>query len=178
MECRRDTAFKAVAVLRCALLLPMSMAWAQSMSAARGVQQRPYIAPATQPFNSMARSTTPFNCDQYRNHPHPGMQRYCQGVENMTLRNEARRQGRPAPSDSIIELPALGSEAARVLGRAFFGSNGRITSKNKHEIIFINHRATLKAATKPKIANLIERLNLIKIQSMQNVNLHQITRAG
>lgn len=69
----------------------------------------------------MARDTTPFNCEQYRTHPHPGMQRYCQGLENMSLRNEAHRQGRPSPSESIIELPALGSEAARVFGHACVG---------------------------------------------------------
>ena len=39
---------------------------AQTMRTARGVQQRPYIPPPRQPYNSMARDTTPFNCEQYR----------------------------------------------------------------------------------------------------------------
>ncbi len=54
----------------------------------------------------MARDTTPFNCEQYRGHPHPGMVGFCQGIENMTLQDEARRQGRPAPSSSVIQCPA------------------------------------------------------------------------
>ncbi|MBB4606215.1 hypothetical protein GGR59_002460 [Xanthomonas arboricola] len=71
---------------------------AQSMRSATGKATHTYIPPVRQPHNSMARDTTPFNCEQYRTHPHPGMVRYCQGVENMTLRSEAQRQGRPAPS--------------------------------------------------------------------------------
>ncbi len=55
----------------------------------------------------MARDTAPFNCERYRAHPHPGMVRYCQGIENMALRNETRSQGHPAPSDCIIALPSL-----------------------------------------------------------------------
>lgn len=74
-----------------------------------------------QPYSSMARDTTPFNCERYRSHPHPGMVGFCQGIENMTLRNEARRQGRPAPSESIIRLPALGTAAAKELGYACVG---------------------------------------------------------
>ncbi|MGV8959713.1 MAG: hypothetical protein ACOH1V_04935 [Stenotrophomonas sp.] len=94
---------------------------AQTVRSAVGVQQRKHIPPPRQPHNAMARDTTPFNCEQYRNHPHPGMFGYCQGMENMTLRNEARRQGRPAPSDSIIRLPPLGSEQAKTLGYACVG---------------------------------------------------------
>lgn len=94
---------------------------AQTMRSAHGTEKRKYIPPPRQPFNSMARDTTPFNCDQYRGHPHPGMVTYCRGIENMTLRNEARRQGRPAPSDSIIQLPSLGSTEAKELGYACVG---------------------------------------------------------
>ncbi|KPN12079.1 hypothetical protein AN652_02685 [Xanthomonas arboricola pv. pruni] len=89
---------------------------AQSMRSAAGKANSKYIPPTRQPYNSMARDTTPFNCEQYRAHPHPGMVRYCQGIENMTLRNEARSQGRPAPSDSIILLPGLGTTEAKQLG--------------------------------------------------------------
>lgn len=46
---------------------------------------------------------------------------YCQGVENMLLQDEARRAGRPAPSDSIIDLPGLGSPEAKSLGYACVG---------------------------------------------------------
>lgn len=75
----------------------------------------------TQPYNSMAKDTTPFNCEQYRNHPNPGMVGFCQGIENSTLKQEARLQGRPAPSDSIISLPPLGSAEAKQLGYACIG---------------------------------------------------------
>ncbi|MFS8396504.1 hypothetical protein EIQ02_19575 [Xanthomonas campestris pv. raphani] len=37
------------------------------------------------------------------------MARYCQGIENMTLRSEAKRQGRPAASDSITTLYSQGN---------------------------------------------------------------------
>ncbi|MCM5639878.1 hypothetical protein, partial [Xanthomonas hortorum] len=89
--------------------------------------------PTQQPYNSMARDTTPFNCDQYRTHPHPGMARYCQGIENMTLRNEAHRQGRPAPSDSIIALPGLGTAEAKQLGYACVGGQAMKRLRNGWE---------------------------------------------
>ncbi|UWX04622.1 hypothetical protein H1235_08030 [Pseudoxanthomonas sp. NC8] len=81
---------------------------------------KPAYRPA-QPYNSAAKDTTPFNCDQYRSHPHPGMVRYCEGVEYMTLSNEARRQGRPGASRSVVSLPALGSQEASQLGYACVG---------------------------------------------------------
>lgn len=68
---------------------------AQSMRSATGKATYTYIPPVRQPHNSMARDTTPFNCEQYRTHPHPGMVRYCQGIENMTLRNEHNAKGAP-----------------------------------------------------------------------------------
>ncbi|WP_115042890.1 hypothetical protein [Xanthomonas arboricola] len=91
---------------------------AQSMRLAAGKANSKYIPPTRQPYNSMARDTTPFNCEQYRAHPHPGIVLHCQGIENMTLRNEARSQGRPASSNSIIALPGLGTEEAKRLGYA------------------------------------------------------------
>lgn len=102
-------------------LAGIAPAGAQTIRSAVGTTHRPYIAPARQPYNSMAKDTTPFNCEQYRNHPHPGMAAYCQSVENMTLQNEARRQGRPAPSSSIIRLPGLGTPEAKQLGYACVG---------------------------------------------------------
>lgn len=108
-------------------LLFNTAAHAQTVRSAHGTQQRPYIPPARQPHNSMARDTTPFNCEQYRHHPHSGMAGYCQGIENMALHNEARRQGRPAPSASIIELPPLGSEPAKTRRQASLHNFGNIT---------------------------------------------------
>ncbi len=81
---------------------------------------KPAYRPA-QPYDSMAKDTTPFNCEHYRSHPHPGMVGYCEGVEHMTLRNEARRQGRPGASKSVVTLPALGSPEASQLGYACVG---------------------------------------------------------
>lgn len=81
----------------------------------------------------MARDTTPFNCEQYRAHTHPEMVRYCKGIENMTLRNEARRQGRPAPSDSIIALPGLGTAETKQLGYACVGGQAMKRVRNGWE---------------------------------------------
>ncbi|CAE6686620.1 hypothetical protein CFBP6600_00650 [Xanthomonas arboricola pv. corylina] len=94
---------------------------AKSMRSGTGKANSKYIPPTRQPYNSVARNTTPFNCKQYRAHPHPGMVRYCQGIENMALRNEAHRQGRPETSDSIIALPDLGTAEAKQLGYACVG---------------------------------------------------------
>lgn len=49
------------------------------------------------------------------------MSGFCQSAENTVLIDEARRAGRPAPSKSIIVLPALGSPEARQLGYACIG---------------------------------------------------------
>ena len=120
MECA-TAACQAVRWIMITTLLCTTVAHAQTVRSAHGIQQRTYSPPVRQPHNSMARDTTPFNCEQYRRHPHPGMASYCQGIENMALHNEARRQGRPAPSASIIELPPLGSEPAKTLGYACIG---------------------------------------------------------
>ncbi len=104
-----------------AVLLASWPADAQTVRAARGVSAPGATPPVRQPHNSMARDTTPFNCEQYRGHPHPGMVGFCQGIENMTLQNEARRQGRPAPSSSVIQLPGMGSPEAKALGYACIG---------------------------------------------------------
>lgn len=70
---------------------------------------------------AIAQISVPFNCDQYRGHPHPGMIGFCQGMETMTIQNEARAQGRPAPSQTVIKLPAMGTAAAKDLGYACIG---------------------------------------------------------
>lgn len=100
-------------------LLTAAPAHAQTMRA-KGPRAEP-PKPAyrhSKPHNSMAKDTTPFNCEAYRRHPHPGMVGFCEGMEQMTLQNEARRQGRPPPSDSVLSLPSLGTPAARQLGVA------------------------------------------------------------
>ncbi|MBD9368404.1 hypothetical protein [Xanthomonas sp. XNM01] len=80
--------------------------------------QAPHQHKPQQPYNSMRTSSTPFNCEQYRRHPHPGMLGFCEGMEVMSLQNEARRQGRPVPSTGVLSLPGLGTPEARELGVA------------------------------------------------------------
>lgn len=73
--------------------------------------------------NSMTRTTTPFNCEQYRwpTHPRPDMKAFCDKMEADTLQAEARRAGRPGPSDDVVRLPALGSAEAKRAGLACVG---------------------------------------------------------
>lgn len=100
-------------------LLVSSTAAAQ-IHTATGPSPKPTpVAPKTA-YNSTSKTTTPFNCEQYKwpNHPHPSMKTYCDRMEASTLQGEARRAGRPGPSDDVIRLPALGSEAAAKSGRA------------------------------------------------------------
>ncbi|WP_349657617.1 hypothetical protein [Xanthomonas sp. 10-10] len=104
---------------------------AQSMRSSTGKSTYTYIPPVRQPHNSMARDTTPFNCEQYRTRP--GMVRYCQSIENVTLLSEAQRQGRPAPSDSIIALPGLGTAEAKQLGYACVGGQAMKRLRNGWE---------------------------------------------
>lgn len=72
-------------------------------------------------YNSMSKDTTPYNCEGWRGHPHPGMVKFCEGIEASTLQNEARRAGRPGPSSSVVALPAMGSAEARASGMACIG---------------------------------------------------------
>lgn len=106
--------------LLCALLAITFPAAAQ-IHTATGPKPKP-LAPAPKPHhNSMAKSTTPFNCEDYRKHPHPGMKIFCDGHEARTLQNEARRAGRPGPSTDVVRLPSLGSEGSRQSGLACIG---------------------------------------------------------
>ncbi|MDR6840697.1 hypothetical protein [Pseudoxanthomonas sacheonensis] len=75
------------------------------------------------PYNSASKDTTPLDCEKYRAHPHPGMIGFCQGMETSLLQNEARRQGRPTPSQSVIRLPTMGTPAAKELGYACIGGS-------------------------------------------------------
>lgn len=105
------------------LLMVTSSASAQQIHSARGPTSKPLPAAPRPAHNSMAKTTTPFNCEQYRwpNHPHPGVKPFCDGLEARTLQDEARRAGRPGPSDSVVPLPSLGSDAARRSGFACIG---------------------------------------------------------
>ena len=92
---------------------------AQSMRGAVGrASSRPVATTPKPAFNSMSKTTTPFECEQYRTHPHPGMKGFCEGMEASTLQGEARRAGRPGPSTEVVVLPALGSAAAKAQGMA------------------------------------------------------------
>lgn len=102
-------------------LLAVSFQATAQMSAATGPKPKPLPAVKKPHYNSMAKGTTPFNCEAYRAHPHPGMKGFCEGVEADTLQNEARRAGRPGPSTDVIRLPALGTEGARRSGLACIG---------------------------------------------------------
>ena len=83
-------------------------------------------APKAAPYNSAAKDTTPLNCDrpEVKHHLHPAVRPLCEGWEARLLRDEARRQGRPGPSDSVVPLPALGTSAAKATGLACIGGQG------------------------------------------------------
>ncbi len=104
-------------------LLVSSMAAAQIHTATGTTSPKPKPVAPKAVYNSMSKTTTPFNCEQYRwpSHPDPRVKIYCEKVEASTLQGEARRAGRPGPSDDVIRLPALGSEAAAESGRACVG---------------------------------------------------------
>lgn len=107
-------------ILAVILMLVSAAAWPQVRTAKGQGVPKPAATPKAA-HNSTARDTTPFNCDQYRSHPHPGMVGFCQSVENMALQNEAHRAGRPAPSSTVIRLPGLGTAEAKQLGYACVG---------------------------------------------------------
>ena len=73
--------------------------------------------------NSMSKTTTPFNCEQYRwpKHPRAEMKAFCDQTESSTLQAEARRAGRPGPSDDVVRLQSLGSPEAKKTGLACVG---------------------------------------------------------
>lgn len=107
----------------CVLLAITGTVSAQQIHSARGPAPKPIPAAPKAAHNSMAKTTTPFNCQElaWPNHPHPGMKAYCERIEARTLSDEARRAGRPGPSDSVVSLPSLGSDAAKRSGFACIG---------------------------------------------------------
>jgi hypothetical protein len=103
--------------------LLMSSTAAAQIHTATGPAPRPQPAAKKAAHNSMARTTTRFNCQKYQwpNHPHPGVKPYCDRIEARTLQNEARRAGRPGPSGDVVSLPTPGSDEAARGGRACIG---------------------------------------------------------
>lgn len=105
------------------LLFAFAPAATAQLQSAVGPRPKPLAPVPRAAHNSMSKSTTPFNCQElaWPNHPHPGMKAYCEQLEARTLSDEARRAGRPGPSDSVVGLPALGTEASRRSGFACIG---------------------------------------------------------
>lgn len=103
---------KAIAVLLLVLATP---AIAQTRAAqGKGI---PRVGPAPKAhYSSTAKDTTPFNCENYRTHPHPLMKPLCEEWESNALQSEARRAGRPGPSTVVVDLPALGSAEGKRTG--------------------------------------------------------------
>jgi hypothetical protein len=102
---------------------------------ATGPKPKPIAQGPRAAHNSMAKSTTPFNCEQHRwpAHPHPGMKPLCDGIEAQTLQDEAQRAGRPGPSADVVRLPGLGTEAAKRSGTACIGGQAMRRLENGWE---------------------------------------------
>lgn len=107
----------------CALPVMTSVASAQQIHSARGPAPKPIPAAPKAGYNSMAKTATPFNCEQYRwpNHPHPGMKPLCDRLEANALQQESRQAGRPSPAAEVVALPAMGTDAAKRSGMACIG---------------------------------------------------------
>jgi hypothetical protein len=105
------------------LLISLACSAQAQLQSATGPRAKPLPPAPKAAYNSMSKSTTPFNCQEsaWPNHPHPGMKAYCEQVEAHTLSSEAQRAGRPGPSSSVIGLPPLGSEASKRSGTACIG---------------------------------------------------------
>lgn len=80
-----------------------------------------------QPYSATAGSTTPLNCEQQRNHPHPAIHPMCERWERDLVQGDAKRQGQPVPSTSVLTLPALGTSESARAGAACVG--GRAMKK-------------------------------------------------
>lgn len=115
--------------------LLMSSVAAAQIHTATGPAPRPKPAAKKAAHNSMASTTTPLNCQQYRwpSLPHPGVKPDCDRIEARTLQNEARRVGRSGPSDDVISLPALGSDEAARSGHACVGGQAMLKLPNGWE---------------------------------------------
>jgi len=105
------------------LLFSLACSSLAQVHSATGPRPKPLPPAPNAAYNSMSKGTTPFNCEElaWPNHPHPGMKAYCERVEARTLSAEAQRAGRPGPSDSVMNLPPLGSEDSKRSGTACIG---------------------------------------------------------
>jgi len=105
------------------LFISLACSAQAQLQSAKGPRTKPLPPAPKAAFNSMSKSTTPFNCQglAWPDHPHPGMKAYCEQVEARALSNEARRAGRPGPSSNVIDLPPLGSGASKRSGTACIG---------------------------------------------------------
>ena len=105
------------------LFLSLAVSSQAQLQSATGPAAKPLPAAPKAAYNSMSKSTTPFNCQElaWPNHPNPGMKAYCERVEARTLSAEAQRAGRPGPSDSVVNLPRLGSDGSKRSGTACIG---------------------------------------------------------
>lgn len=104
-------------------LLAFALPAAAQLQSATGPRPKP-LAPVPKPaHNSMSKTTTPLNCHElaWPNYPNPGMKAYCEHLEARVLSDEARRAGRPGPSESVVVLPSLGSSASKRSGLACIG---------------------------------------------------------
>ena len=106
-------------VLACASAVP---SYAQIQSA-RGVGSSRVHAVPQPAHNPAASDTTPLNCSrpEVRYHPHPGVSLLCKRWEDRLLQDSAKRSGRPAPSSSVVVLPALGTPDAKRTGFSCVG---------------------------------------------------------
>lgn len=104
-------------------LLAFALPAAAQLHSAAGPKTKPLPAAPKPAYNSMSKTTTPLNCHElaWPNHPHPGVKTYCEHLEARVLSDEARRAGRPGPSDSVVGLPSLGSDASKRSGLACIG---------------------------------------------------------
>jgi len=124
---------KGIAVLLLVALAAPS--WAQTQTA-RG-RGTPRVGPAPQAhYNSTAKDTTPFQCEALRDHIYPGMKSLCDQIESDHIRSEARRAGRPGPSSSVLDLPALGSIEGKRLGIVCIGGQAMRKISNGWEQVW------------------------------------------
>jgi len=99
-------------------ILAISGSTLAQVQSARG-RGTPRVGPApVAAHNPAAKDTTPLNCSrpEVRLHPHPGVSMLCKRWEDRLLQDSAHRAGRPAPSSSVVNLPALGTPDAKRTG--------------------------------------------------------------
>lgn len=126
------------------IALMCAAANAQSVRTATGKPEPRIVSTPRAGYNSTAKDTTPFNCDNYRRHPHPTFFSYCQAIEASTIQSEARRIGRPGASTEIVDLPSLGSSEAKRIGFACIGGQAMKRLTNGWEQVSSPHGGWLR----------------------------------